>query len=226
MPDAAHAGRVDVAAVGLALLHHLGVAGDHLDAGRVGRLAHGPDNPGQVRDRESFLQDEARRQEQRGGPGHRQVVHRAVDGQVADAPAGEKERRHDVGIGREGQPRPANLQPRGVLERLEQRVAELVEEDRFDQGLGSLAPGPVRHRDPLFLDPRAAAAGPVDAFQHQFLADGARQRLRGTVAGAAGLLLARLLLVHPEGVGHPSGVLLVGGHDVVASLTLCRVRRP
>ena len=55
---------------------------------------------------------------------------------------------------------PSTWHPGGVLQRLQQRVAEGVEEDRLDQRLGRLAARAVRHRDPLFLDPRPGAAGP------------------------------------------------------------------
>jgi hypothetical protein len=70
------------------------------------------------------------------------------------------------------------MQPRRVLERLKQRIAESIEEDRLDQRLGGLAARPVRHGDAVFLHPRPRAPGPVDALQHEFLAHGSRQRLR------------------------------------------------
>ena len=70
---------------------------------------------------------------------------------------------------------PLTTQLRGVLERLEERVAERVEEDRLDQGLGRLAARAVRHRDAFFPDPRAAAPGAVDAVQDLLLPVGQRQ---------------------------------------------------
>ena len=70
---------------------------------------------------------------------------------------------------------PLTLQLRGVLERLEQRVAERVEKDRLDQGLRRLAARAVRHRDAFFPDPGAAPPGPVDAVQDLLLPVGQRQ---------------------------------------------------
>ena len=64
---------------------------------------------------------------------------------------------------------PLIVQLGGVLERLEEGVAEGVEEDRLDQGLGRLAARPVRHRDAFFPDPRAAAPGAVDAVKDLLL---------------------------------------------------------
>ena len=101
----ADAGGGDVAAVGLAALDDLGVAGDDLHAGRPRPRRHRRDDPPQVGDREALLEDEAGRQVQRPRAGHRQVVDRAVDGEVADVAAGEEQRRDDVGVGGERQPR-------------------------------------------------------------------------------------------------------------------------
>ncbi len=78
--DQADARGVDVTAVGLALLDHLGIPGDDAHARRGGRLPHRLGDPLQVRDGEAFLEDEPGRQVERGGPGHRQVVDGAVDG--------------------------------------------------------------------------------------------------------------------------------------------------
>jgi len=199
--DEAHPGGADVAAVGLALLHHLGVAGDHADPGRRRGVAHGRCDPGEVGDGKAFLQDEAGRQVQRRGAGHGQVIDGAVDREVADVAARKEQRRDHVGIGGEGQPRSAEAQPGRVLELLEQRVAERVEEDRLDQRLGRLAPRSVRHRDPLFPDPGTRPAGTVDPVEHLLLAVGQRT---------------------------PGRVHLARGHDRVtcASATRCRVIRP
>jgi hypothetical protein len=209
---------VDVAAVGLALLHHLGVAGDDLHPGRGGGVPHGLGDLVQVGDREAFLEDEPGRQVQRGRAGHGQVVHRAVDGQVADVAAGEEQRRDHVGVGGERHPGPVDAQVGGVLERLQQRVAERVEEHRLDQGMGRLAAGPVRHRDPFFPDPGAAAPGPVDAVQHLLLPIGQGQlapagRVKAFGLGMLGVLGERL--VDPAGLGR-AVVVTGGGHDRAA----------
>ncbi len=105
--DHADAGGVDVAAVGLAALHHLGVAGDDL-APRPPR----PPRPSRRRSRRrsatgkpSSRMKPADRYSGRA-PRHGQVVDRAVDGEVADVAAGEEQRRHHVRVGGEGQPAP------------------------------------------------------------------------------------------------------------------------
>jgi hydrogenase maturation protein HypF len=173
--DEADARGVDVAAVGLALLDHLGIPGDDAHAGRGGRGSHRLGDPLQVRDGEAFLQDEPGRQVERGGTGHGQVVDRAVYRQVADVAAGEEQRLDHIGIGGQRQPGPVDGQLGRVLEGLEQRVAERVEEDRLDQGLGRLAAGAVRHRDAFFPDPGATPPGAVDPVQDLLLRVGQRQ---------------------------------------------------
>ena len=125
--------------------------------------------------REAFLEDEPGRQVERRGPGDRQVVDGAVDGQVADVAAREEQRLDHVGVRGERHPGPVDRQLGRVLERLEERVAEGVEKDRLDQGLGRLAARPVRHRDAFFPDPRPAPPGAVDAVQDLLLPVGQRQ---------------------------------------------------
>ena len=201
-------GGVDVAAVGLALLHHLGVAGDHLDPGHRGGVVHGGDDPAQVIDLEALFEDEAGGEVERNRAGHGKVVNRSVDGQVADVPAGEEQRRDDVGVGGQRDPRAVEVQLRRVLQRLEQRVAESVQEDWPRPASWSPCRRPVRHRDPLFLDPRAAAAGAVDALEHLLLADRSRQRLRGAlgvpvVRVGQQLAAAGQLIVLAQRVGDP-----------------------
>ena len=70
---------------------------------------HGGHDALQVGDGEALLEDEPGRQVQRPGPGHGQVVDRAVDGEVADVAAGEEQRRHHVGVGGEGQAGPPTV---------------------------------------------------------------------------------------------------------------------
>lgn len=163
-------GRGDVAAVGLAALHHLGVPGHDRHLRRRGGPRHRRADPPQVLDREALLQDETGRQVQRPGPAHRKVVHGAVDGEVADVAAGEEQRGDHVGVGREREPRAARGEDRAVLQRFEQRVAERVEEHRLDQRLGRLAARAVGHRDVLLAHAGLPLPGAVDAFEDLFLA--------------------------------------------------------
>src|ERR1700689_2579075 len=90
--DHADARGVDVAAVCLAALHHLGVPGDDLNAGPLRGRLHRGDDLLQVGDGEALFEDEPGGQVERHRAGHRQVVHRAVDSKVADVAAGEEQR--------------------------------------------------------------------------------------------------------------------------------------
>ncbi len=60
--------------------------------------------------RQPFFEDEARAEIKRFRPGHRQVVDRAEDGQLADVAAGEEYRADDERVGGEGQSRAADSQ--------------------------------------------------------------------------------------------------------------------
>ena len=161
--------RVDEAGIGLAALHHLGVAGHDLHPRPLGGGGHRGDDPAQVGDREPLLEHESRREVERPRPRHRQVVDGAVHGQVADVAAGEEERRDHVGVGGEGEPRRPDGEDRLVLQGLQQRVAEGVEEEGLDQGVGGLAPRAVREGDQLVGDLGGAPADPLDPLQDLLL---------------------------------------------------------
>ena len=129
----AHAGSVDEYPVGLALLHHLGVAGDYFHPGFFGRLPHGGDQAPEQGGGKAFLQDEAGGKRRRHGALNGEVVDRAADRHAADVRAGEFHRGDHVGIGSEGQARSAQGQFGGVLERGERRVGEAFKENLFHQ---------------------------------------------------------------------------------------------
>jgi hypothetical protein len=63
---------------------------------------------------------------------------------LADVATGEEERLDDVGVGREREPSGAQLDQRGIAERVEQRIAELFEEEPLDQVTRSLSARAVR----------------------------------------------------------------------------------
>ena len=114
---------------------------------------HRRDDPPQVGDREALLDHEPGRQPQRPRAAHREVVHGAVDRQLADVAAGELERVHDVAVGREREP-PDPADDGRVAELGERVVAELREEERLDEVAGRLAAGAVRERDQLVPERR------------------------------------------------------------------------
>jgi hypothetical protein len=88
--DLAHAGRADVHPVGVAALDHLRVPGDdlHLSGARGG--GDRVDLRAQVAGREALLEDEREREGGRARAGDREVVDRAVDGEVAIDPPGKR----------------------------------------------------------------------------------------------------------------------------------------
>ena len=75
---------VDEDAVAAAGVDHLGVPGDQLHAGRQRGRADGLGDAGDVVERGALLEDERGRQHHGLGTGHRQVVDRSVDREVAD----------------------------------------------------------------------------------------------------------------------------------------------
>src|SRR5216684_2687781 len=70
--------RVDITAVALSLLHHLGVAGYDLNSTRSGRGLHRYHNCSEIGDRESFFQDETGRKVKRPRATHRQIIYGSV----------------------------------------------------------------------------------------------------------------------------------------------------
>jgi hypothetical protein len=144
----ADAGGGDEDAVALALLHHLGVAGDDRHAGLARRLRHRVDDALEVGEREAFFQDEAGREVQRLGARHGDVVDRAVHRQAADVAAGEEQRRDDVRVGRHHHAPALHGEAGVVVGGAQPVVVEGGEEQLLDQ---------LRHRPP------AAAVGHVHA---------------------------------------------------------------
>jgi hypothetical protein len=106
------------------------------------RRASGDDAPGVSI--AGFLEDQAREGRVAGRRTWR-GRDRAVHGERADVAAGKKERTDDVGVGREGEPRPSHGQHRTVVQRREQRIGEARYEELVDQLLGHPAAAAVRH---------------------------------------------------------------------------------
>ena len=100
----ANARSVDENFVGLAAIDNFRIAGDELDAGVIGcgmhRLHHAPE----ILHRQSFLQNETRRQIERTRAAHCQVVNGSMNREFADVAAREKDRAHDKRIGAECHP--------------------------------------------------------------------------------------------------------------------------
>ena len=72
-------------------------------AGRSGGLGHRRHHAAERFHGQALFEDEACAEIRRPGPGHRQVVDGAADGQLADVAAGEEQGVDDVAVGGEGQ---------------------------------------------------------------------------------------------------------------------------
>jgi hypothetical protein len=142
-------GSVHVQAVCLVALDNLGIAGRDHHACRGRGLAHRRGDAPQVGNREPFLDDEAGGEQERSCTRDGQVVDGAVDRELADVAAGEKDRLDHVRVGREREPGAVQLDDRRVAERREEGVLELLEKEALDERPGRLAAGSVGEGDDL-----------------------------------------------------------------------------
>ena len=122
--DHADAGGGDETAVGLAAVDDLGVSGHDRDIGRLRRLPHRGHDAIEIGEREALLEDERGGQVERARAGHREIVHGAVDREVADVAAGEEQRRDDIRVRGEREPDPADGDHGLVVALVEDLVAE------------------------------------------------------------------------------------------------------
>ena len=95
--------RIDIDAIALAPLHHLGVASDDGNPCQLGHFPHGMSDFPQVLHREAFLQDYPGRDVPGHSPCHGQVIHRATNCQLTYIAAIEEQGLHHIGIRGEGQ---------------------------------------------------------------------------------------------------------------------------
>ena len=138
-PDA---GGGDVHAVGLAVLHHLGVAARDGDPGRAGRPRHGAHFGLQDFRRQAGFQHIGDDQRLGARAGNGQVVDRAVDRQFADGAARKTQRADHEAVGGDGDARAVQADVRGIAQRLGGRS----EEDAARRGLRSGDGWPCRPR--------------------------------------------------------------------------------
>ena len=125
--------------------------------GLVGGFLHGADHAPQVRHRQALLQDEARRQIERPGAAHGEVVYGAMDGQLPDVAAGEEDGVDDKRIGAEGNAGPVHGEDGAIVERFEELIAELGQHHLLDQLVGELAATAVGEHDFLMVHDRHRA---------------------------------------------------------------------
>ena len=178
-------GRGHVHAVGVPALDHLRVAGDDLDPGGRARSRRSPRPRPAARSASRPSSSTSARLIASGGrPGRAEVVDGPVDRQLADRAAGEAQRLDHVGVGGQREAGPVRRHPPRVGELVERLGCERRRQQPLDQRLGRLAAGPVRHRDPLVLEPRALRARRLDDLEDSLLAAGGR-RLRGHATASA-----------------------------------------
>ncbi len=94
--------RVDVAAVSLTSRHDFRIARHDVYAGSRRRVSHRRNDPCQFIHREAFLENECSAEPFRFGSDHRQIVDRAMHGQLADVPSRKEPRLNDERIGAKG----------------------------------------------------------------------------------------------------------------------------
>ena len=107
----------------LPALDDLRVARDDLDSGGARRRGDRLDLGAQVVGREALLEHERERQRERARAGHREVVDRAVDGELADRAAGEADRLDDEAVGRHARGRRSRRRRRARAARRRRRPA-------------------------------------------------------------------------------------------------------
>src|ERR1051326_980497 len=138
-PRHADAGRVDHDAVDLAAAHDFRVARDHDYAGLGARGHERRLDRLEQRHVEAFLEDHAAGEAERArGAHHRQVVHRAGDGDAADVAAGEDDRLDDVRVGGDDEELVAERDRGAVVHRaeadaVERHRREVLDEELLDQ---------------------------------------------------------------------------------------------
>ena len=138
--------------------HDLRVAGDDRRAGTGrGRGRRRGDRP-QLLERQPLLDDVGQAQRHRPGAHHREVVDRAVDGELADVAAREPDGRDDERVGGEREALGADLDDRGVVEHAARGGGrERGRKDVAHEPGGELAAGPVAQDHPGVLRDRRGA---------------------------------------------------------------------
>ena len=95
---------------------------------------------------EALLEHERQRDRERPGAGDGQVVHRPVDGELADRAAREADRLDDEAVRRQREPEAVEDEGSGVVEAGEAVREEGRDEQPLDQRPARLAARAVRHR--------------------------------------------------------------------------------
>ena len=152
--DHADARRIDKDSVALALVDDFRVAGDQLHVGFGGGLLHRGNDGAECFHLESFFENESCAQVERARAAHREIVHRAIDGEIADIAAGENQGADNEGIRGEGQARSIYRDDRAIMPLLEHGIAEGRHEDFFDELMSEASAAAMREDDAIVSDSR------------------------------------------------------------------------
>ena len=142
--------RVDEQPVALAFLDDLGIARNNLHARFRCRPAQRIHHAPEFVHRKPFFDDEGGAQKQRRCAAHRQIVHRAVNGERADVAAGKEQRLYDEGIGGDGQTLAVHIDDGLVIQTRQHRILERRQEDVANQLGAQLAAAAVAQQNCVF----------------------------------------------------------------------------
>ena len=144
----AHAGGIDIDAVGPAALDHLGVAGDDRHARLACRLGHGLDDLAQLVHGVALFEDEAARQVAHVSARGRDVVNGSAHGESADITAGEELRRDYKAVGRHGDaPARGQRSDAGIVALEQFGRPKGIQKDLIDDAFHHLAARAVAQQD-------------------------------------------------------------------------------
>src|SRR5262249_39835629 len=115
------------------------------------------ENAPEIFERETFFQDQREREAERSRAAHREIVDRAVDCELTDVTAREKDRRDDERVGRERDATFFDREDRLIVERLEERVSQRWQDRLLDQGRGELPTAAVADEDVIVARERDRA---------------------------------------------------------------------
>ncbi len=145
---------IDEELVGCTTVDHLGVTGDDRDPSGLSGLGHLGDHAPENGHFQAFFENEPTAERNRRGPAHRQIVHGAVDGQIADRPAGKEQRADHVGVGRECKATMGRIQNGRIVQAMLRGRTEGRHEQMLHQLRRQLASPTMPHHNPVVASER------------------------------------------------------------------------
>src|SRR5262249_46512246 len=109
-------------------------------------------DPPEVIHRESFFDNERRREVLRMSSAHRQIVDRSIDRKVSDVPAGKENRVDDVRVGTERNARPIYRQYGSIVLSFERWVMKRRQNHLLNELVGQLSTTAVCKHDRLVIE--------------------------------------------------------------------------